>query len=120
MTNDLSGGLRGLRPPATFCATLRVAEVSQLYSYPRKSLALNLTLTAAPQLQNHRAIVDLRRHPAGVHGRYAVSSKDRRRKQHLKTLIAKFDTHFGDSAGLDYENRDCRVGRRQNIGEASK
>ena len=30
MTNDFSGGLRGLRPPATFFATLRVAEVSQL------------------------------------------------------------------------------------------
>ena len=26
MTNDFSGGLRGLRPPATFFATLRVAE----------------------------------------------------------------------------------------------
>ena len=32
MTNDFSGGLRGLRPPATFLATLRVAEVSQLYT----------------------------------------------------------------------------------------
>ena len=32
-----SGGLRGLRPPATFFATLRVAEVSQLYSYPHKA-----------------------------------------------------------------------------------
>jgi transposase-like protein len=24
--------------------------------------------------------------------------------EHLKTLIAKFDTHFGDSAGLEYDN----------------
>ena len=24
--------------------------------------------------------------------------------EHLKTLIAKFDTHFGDSAGLKYDN----------------
>ena len=32
-----SGGLRGLRPPATFFATLRVAEVSQLYSYPTRN-----------------------------------------------------------------------------------
>ncbi len=31
-----SGGLRGLRPPATFFATLRVAEVSQTHRYPRK------------------------------------------------------------------------------------
>src|SRR4029077_4789727 len=30
-----TGGLRGLRPPATFLATLRVAEVSQLYCRPR-------------------------------------------------------------------------------------
>ena len=27
------GGLRGLQPPATFFATLRVAEVSQLHTY---------------------------------------------------------------------------------------
>ena len=39
MTNDFSGGLRGLRPPATFFATLRVAEVSQLYSYPLMGLS---------------------------------------------------------------------------------
>src|SRR6476620_8472941 len=32
--SDFSGGLRGLRPPATFFATLRLAEVCQLYSYP--------------------------------------------------------------------------------------
>jgi len=31
------GGLRGLRPPATLFATLRVAEVSQLYNCPRKA-----------------------------------------------------------------------------------
>lgn len=24
--------------------------------------------------------------------------------EHLKILIAKFDTHFGDSAGLEYDN----------------
>jgi hypothetical protein len=24
--------------------------------------------------------------------------------EHLKTLIAKFDSHFGDSAGLEYDN----------------
>src|SRR5580765_6153321 len=81
LISRISGGLRGLRPPATFFATLRVAEVSQLYSYlcepwvrmvglpePRggdrellnrvplitgltqgsQSLALGLTLTAAP------------------------------------------------------------------------
>ena len=28
MLNDISGGLRGLRPPATFFATLRVGEVT--------------------------------------------------------------------------------------------
>jgi len=31
MTNDFSGGLRGLRPPATFFATLRVALRSVKY-----------------------------------------------------------------------------------------
>jgi hypothetical protein len=31
MTNDFSGGLRGLRPPATFFATLRVAVRSVDY-----------------------------------------------------------------------------------------
>src|SRR6476620_12752118 len=31
MTNDFSGGLRGLRPPATFFATLRVAPRSVSY-----------------------------------------------------------------------------------------
>ena len=31
-----SGGLRGLRPPATFFATLRVAEESQLDCFPPK------------------------------------------------------------------------------------
>src|SRR6187399_3717742 len=36
LISRIPGGLRGLRPPATFFATLRVAEVSQLYSYPRK------------------------------------------------------------------------------------
>ena len=49
MTNDFSGGLRGLRPPATFFATLRVAEVSQ-QQLPSPSLTLGLTLMAAPQL----------------------------------------------------------------------
>ena len=34
----IPGGLRGLRPPATLFATLRVAEVSQLYSYPLMGL----------------------------------------------------------------------------------
>jgi len=34
----ISGGLRGLRPPATFFATLRVAEVSQPHSYPLMGL----------------------------------------------------------------------------------
>jgi hypothetical protein len=24
--------------------------------------------------------------------------------EHLKTLIAKFDSHFGDAAGLEYDN----------------
>src|SRR5580765_7698411 len=81
LISRIPGGLRGLRPPATFFATLRVAKVSQLYSYlcepwvrlvglpePRggdrellnrvplitgltqgsQSLALGLTLTAAP------------------------------------------------------------------------
>jgi ABC-type transporter Mla subunit MlaD len=24
--------------------------------------------------------------------------------EHLKTLIAKFDNHFGDPAGLEYDN----------------
>jgi len=33
LISRIPGGLRGLRPPATFFATLRVAEVSQLYSY---------------------------------------------------------------------------------------
>src|SRR5580765_3902513 len=33
------GGLRGLRPPATLFATLRVAEVSQIYSYPLMGLS---------------------------------------------------------------------------------
>ena len=36
MTNDFSGGLRGLRPPATFFATLRVAEEGQLDRFPPK------------------------------------------------------------------------------------
>jgi len=31
MTNDFSGGLRGLRPPATFFTTLRVALGSVNY-----------------------------------------------------------------------------------------
>ena len=31
MTNDFSGGLRGLRPPATFFGTLRVAPRSVSY-----------------------------------------------------------------------------------------
>src|SRR6185436_4467560 len=43
------GGLRGLRPPATFFATLRVAEVSQ-QQLPSPSLTLGLTLIVAPQL----------------------------------------------------------------------
>src|SRR6478735_5345474 len=50
MTNDFSGGLRGLRPPATFFATLRVALRSAAILMPSHSLALGLTLTAAPQL----------------------------------------------------------------------
>src|SRR6185369_1519380 len=33
LISRIPGGLRGLRPPATLFATLRVAEVSQLYSY---------------------------------------------------------------------------------------
>jgi hypothetical protein len=33
MTNDFSGGLRGLRPPATFFATFGLRWVSQLYDY---------------------------------------------------------------------------------------
>src|SRR5205085_9992790 len=37
MTNDFSGGLRGLRPPATFFATLRVGEVSQRCSYHQEA-----------------------------------------------------------------------------------
>src|SRR6185436_8286303 len=37
LISRIPGGLRGLRPPATFLATLRVAEVSQLYSYLRKA-----------------------------------------------------------------------------------
>ncbi len=37
ITNDFSGGLRGLRPPATFFGTLRVGEVSQLYSYHQEA-----------------------------------------------------------------------------------
>ena len=34
LISGIPGGLRRLRPPATFFATLRVAKVSQLYSYP--------------------------------------------------------------------------------------
>src|SRR6476619_954877 len=34
LISRIPGGLRGLRPPATFFATLRVAEVCQLYRYP--------------------------------------------------------------------------------------
>ena len=37
MTNDFSGGLRGLRPPATFFATLRVAlrPVNYIVTLPK-------------------------------------------------------------------------------------
>src|SRR6187549_2021865 len=38
LISRIPGGLRGLRPPANFFATLRVAEVSQLYSYPSMGL----------------------------------------------------------------------------------
>src|SRR6185369_5432622 len=39
LISRIPGGLRGLRPPATFFATLRVAEVSQLYSYRIRFIA---------------------------------------------------------------------------------
>ena len=35
LISRIPGGLRGLRPPATFLATLRVAEMSQLFSAAR-------------------------------------------------------------------------------------
>src|SRR5580765_1924138 len=43
LISRIPGGLRALRPPATPFATLRVAEGSQLYSYPLIGL---LTLTS--------------------------------------------------------------------------
>src|SRR6185369_11341096 len=47
LISRIPGGLRGLRPPATFFATLRVAEVSQLHSYPLMGL-LKLTPFSTP------------------------------------------------------------------------
>ena len=49
MTNDFAGGLRGLRPPATFFATLRVVEVSQLYGY-LEMLSWSVTGSGPPGL----------------------------------------------------------------------
>src|SRR2546421_526435 len=37
MTNDFSGGLRGLRPPATLFQPLRVGDVSQRCSYHQEA-----------------------------------------------------------------------------------
>ena len=51
------------RTPTTgyFLATLRVAEVSQLYECPRKALALGLTLTGAPQFVEGSRLIWSRR-----------------------------------------------------------
>src|SRR6185436_12126012 len=54
MTNDFSGGLRGLRPPATFFGTLRVAprSVSYVNALAKPRLGLNSLLRSSLKVTN--------------------------------------------------------------------
>ena len=102
MTNDFSGGLRGLRPPATFLQPFGLRWVSQLYRSPLMG-PRSITSIANPAVNGWARENLIEQHniqtPAAVSRTF---SPQREFTMNHNGSAERFRTSEGKAAGMNY------------------